>query len=56
LWEGREARKIWRACNEFIVSTLQSNNRVLDKVFRIGDVGMVSKVKISIIEEMIQVE
>ena len=58
LWECREAGRIWRVYSEYMVGSAQTINEVLcyEDVFKIGDLGNVSKVKMKIIQEMIQVE
>jgi hypothetical protein len=58
LWECREAKKIWHLFNEFLTDLNQSNERIqeYDNVFRVGNTGNVSKVKMKIIQGMIQVE
>ena len=58
LWECKEARKVWRAHNEYLVNIGQFRNVVIeyDDVFVIGDVGVLSKVKMKVIQEMIQIE
>ena len=58
LWECREARKIWKVYGEYMMESTQSMKEVLcyEDIFRIDDLGVVSKVKMKVIQEMIQVE
>ena len=58
LWECREASNIWRVYNEYMTKSKQSTSRILsyEEIFNIGDVGVVSKVKMKVIQEMIQIE
>jgi hypothetical protein len=58
LWECREAKNIWKLFNEFVTSINQNNEGVqnYDNVFRIGNIGKVSKVKMKIIQGMIQID
>ena len=54
LWECIEARRIWRVHEEYMGGI----DKVLcyEDVFKTGDLDVVSKVKLKIIQEMIQVE
>ena len=58
LWECREARRIWSIYGEFMVAIKQPNERVIgyEDVFKLGDAGVVNKVKMKVIQEMIQIE
>ena len=58
LWECREAKNIWQLFNEFVTNINQMNEKVqeYDNVFRIGNVENVSKIKLKIIQGMIQIE
>ena len=58
LWECREARRIWRVHGEYMVSMRQPSGEVhcYEDVFKLGDFGVVSRVKMKVIQEMIQVE
>ena len=58
LWECREARKIWKLYDEYMVAINQSTEKVqcYEEVFRVGEVGVMSKVKMKVIQEMIQIE
>ena len=58
LWECREARRIWRVYGEYMDGADQSSEKVLcyEDVFKIGNFEVVSKVKMRIVQEMIQVE
>ena len=64
LWECREARRIWAAFNEFrdfnapIIQTDQQYDKVqkYEDIFKIGNIGNVSKTKLKIIQGMIQLE
>jgi hypothetical protein len=58
LWGCREVRKIWQAYNEYLVYIRNSDSKVLsyDDVFVIGHIGIVSKVKMKNIQEIIQIE
>jgi hypothetical protein len=49
LWECREAKKIWMAFNEFVVTHLdlhQEKIKDYDNIFMIGKIGVLSKIKI----------
>ena len=58
LWECREARNIWQLFNEFVTNINQNTEKVqdYDNVFRIGNIGKISKVKMKIVQGMIQIE
>jgi hypothetical protein len=58
LWECREAKNIWSLFNEFVTNLNQDNERIqeYDKVFEVGNTGNVSKVKMKIVQGMIQIE
>jgi histone deacetylase complex regulatory component SIN3 len=58
LWDCIEAKKIWQAFNELMTNMKQQEDKVLnyDAIFRIGDLGTLSKIKIKISQGMIQVE
>ena len=59
LWCGcRKVRIIWQAYNEYLDNIKQTVSKVCsdEYVFVIGDIVVVSKVKMKIIQEMIQVE
>jgi hypothetical protein len=58
LWECIEAKKIWVAFNEFVthLSLDQEKIKDYDDIFRIGKMGVLSKIKIRVIQEMIQIE
>ena len=58
LWGCREAANIWKLFNEFVTNINQINDRVqdYDNVFCVGSTGYISKVKMKIIQGMIQIE
>jgi hypothetical protein len=58
LWECREAKNIWHLYNEFVTNLNQNNERIqeYDNVFMAGNKGYVSKVKMKIVQEMIQID
>ena len=58
LWECREAKNIWQLFNEFLTNINENNEKVheYDNLFRIGNKGNVSKIKMKIIQGMIQIE
>ena len=57
-WECGEAQKIWQLYNEFSSFTNQLEEKVLDyeNVFKIGNNANMNKIKIRIIQGMIQSE
>ena len=58
LWECREVQKIWKLFNEFTshIDHQEDNVLVYENVFIIGNIANVNKIKIRIIQEMIQME
>jgi hypothetical protein len=58
LWECREVKNIWRLFNEYVTNINQNEENVqdYDDVFRVGNGGNVSKLKMKIIQSMIQIE
>ncbi len=64
LWECREARRIWGAFNDYsdyntpIRQTDQQDDKVqeYEDIFEIGNMGFVNKIKIKVIQGMIQIE
>jgi hypothetical protein len=58
LWDCREAKNIWQLFNEFVTNINQTNEKVqeYDNVFRIGNLENVSKIKMKIVQGMIQIE
>ena len=57
IWECREARKIWQLYNEYATSVNQQGEVIeYDNVYKIGNNANMNKVKIKIIQEMIQME
>ena len=58
LWECGEVKRIWNAFNDYIYNNLQSNNKVLcyDDIFQIGEDSFINKIKLRVIQEMIQIE
>ena len=58
IWECREAKKVWMAYNEFVTQhDLQEEKiREYDNIFMIGKLGVLSTIKIRLIQEMIQIE
>jgi hypothetical protein len=57
MWECKEARQIWKVFNEYLTKTNQQEVRVLEyeKLYTIGSMGFVNKVKMRVIQEMIQI-
>ena len=57
LWECRETRRVWNAFNEYMIS-INQNHRVecYEKVFDIDMNGIVSTIKVRIVQAMIQIE
>jgi hypothetical protein len=58
LWECGEVKEIWNAYNGFIYNSMQSYNKILsyDDIFQIGENGHINKIKLRVIQEMIQIE
>jgi hypothetical protein len=58
IWECREAKKIWMAFNEFVAHLNLQEEKIMeyDNIFMIGKRGVLSKIKIRVIQEMIQIE
>jgi hypothetical protein len=58
LWTCREAQKIWQLYSEFVSLTNQQEERVLEyeNVFKIGNIANINKVKMKIIQGMIEIE
>jgi hypothetical protein len=58
LWECGEARKIWMAFNDFATIINHLEDRVLEyeDVFKIGNTENLNKVKVTVIQGMIQIE
>ena len=58
LWECKEAKNIWELFNKFVTNINQNNEKVqdYDNVFKVGNNEKVSKVKMKIIQGMIQIE
>ena len=58
LWECGEVQKIWETFNEFVSYINQHEDRVLEykNVFEIGNQANINKIKIRIIQGMIQIE
>jgi hypothetical protein len=58
LWECREAKNIWQLFNEFVTNANQGSEKVqdYDNIFKIADKENVSKVKMKIVQGLIQVE
>jgi hypothetical protein len=58
LWDCRETKRVWQAYNAYLICIRKSNCKVLsyDDVFVIGDFGVVSKVKMKVVQEMIQID
>ncbi len=58
IWDCREAKKIWQSFNEWMSYIEKQDERVLtyDGVFEIGNLDTLTKIKIRVIQAMIQVE
>jgi cephalosporin-C deacetylase-like acetyl esterase len=58
IWECREVKHIWLLFNEFATSLNQQEDRVLkyENIFQIGNKANMNKVKIKVIQGMIQVD
>jgi hypothetical protein len=54
----REVKNIWQLFNEFVTNANQNSEKVqdYDNIFKIEDKGNVSKVKMKIVQGLIQVE
>jgi cephalosporin-C deacetylase-like acetyl esterase len=57
-WECRDAKRIWQLFNEFATSANQQEEKVLENenIFKIGNMANMNKVKIKVIQGMIQVD
>ena len=58
LWECRDVKKIWDLFNEFVSLTNHGEERVQEygNVFKIGWKAIINKLKIRIIQGLIQIE
>ena len=58
MWECGEVRKIWMAFNEFSACNNYMEESILEyeDVFKIGSIGKINKVKLTVIQSMIQIE
>ena len=58
IWECEEVIRIWHLFNECVVSEKQRDERIQDyeEVFKIGNNKNINKVKIKVIQAMIQIE
>ena len=58
LWECGEVQKIWKIFNEFAVYSNHYDDTVLEykNIFEIGNKANINKIKIRIIQGMIQIE
>ncbi len=58
VWECREAQKIWEIFNDFASQSNHQKDRVLEykNVFEIGNKANINKIKLRIIQGMIQIE
>ncbi len=52
MWEYEELRNVWQNYNELRMD----NGRLNKRIFVIGEVGMVNKVKMRVRQEMIQIK
>jgi hypothetical protein len=56
LWECREVKKIWELFNSSLINHEEERVLEYDSVFKIGNIARVNKLKIRIIQGMIQIE
>jgi hypothetical protein len=58
IWDFREARKIWHLFNEFLIIINQHEEKVLvyENIFKIGNFADINKLKMRVIQGMIQIE
>ena len=58
IWECRETKKIWGIFNEFVTQLDLREERIqnYENIFMIGETEVISKIKIRLIQEMIQIE
>jgi hypothetical protein len=53
MWECKEARQIWKVFNEYLTKTTHHEESVLkyENVFKIGNIEILSKLKMSVIQK-----
>jgi hypothetical protein len=58
MWECREAKKIWLAFNELMANLNFQNEKAQDyeNILVIGEIGVLNKIKIRVIQGMIQID
>jgi hypothetical protein len=58
IWKCRETKKIWKIFNEFVTQLNLREEKIQDyeNIFMIGEAEVISKIKIRLIQEMIQIE
>jgi hypothetical protein len=58
IWECIETKKIWTIFNEYLthLDIREGKIQVYDNIFMIGEIEVISKIKIRLIQEMIQIE
>jgi hypothetical protein len=58
IWECGETKKIWMIFNEFVTQLNLREEKIQDyeNIFMIGETEVISKIKIRLIKEMIQIE
>ncbi len=58
LWECGETKRIWMIFNEFVTQLGLREEKIqdYDNIFMIGETEVISKIKIRLIQEMIQIE
>jgi hypothetical protein len=58
IWECGEVKKIWQIFNRFVISENQQEERVLEyeNEYKIGSMANINKIKVRVIQEMIQIE
>ena len=55
LWECREAKTIWNAFNE-VISNIDEKIQDYENIYKIGKIGVISKIKVRVIQSMIQID
>ena len=56
LWECREVKKIWELFNVSLINHEEERVLEYENVFKIGNIARVNKLKIRIIQGLIQIE
>jgi hypothetical protein len=58
LWECRESKRVWQLFNEFATSVNLQEEKVIEyeNIYKIGNIANMNKVKVKVIQGMIQME